>query len=90
MGGALYVDGTNTTIYNANFTYNRAIKGGAAYVNGVNTTVVNSQFKYNNATHNLTYNLNPIFDSVPAEGGAIDIVGNNTLLDWWCCCCKRL
>ena len=81
MGGALYVDGTNTTIYNANFTYNRAIKGGAAYVNGVNTTVVNSQFKYNNATHNLTYNLNPIFDSVPAEGGAIDIVGNNTLLD---------
>ena len=80
-GGALYVNGTNTTIYNANFTYNRAIKGGAAYVNGVNTTVVNSQFKYNNATHNLTYNLNPIFDSVPAEGGAIDIVGNNTLLD---------
>ena len=81
VGGALYVTGTNTTIDNTNFTYNRAIRGGGVYVNGINTTIVNSQYMYNNATHNLTYNLNPIFDSMSAEGGAIDIVGNNTLLE---------
>ena len=81
FGGALYVTGTETLIDIANFTNNRAIRGGAVYVKGLNTTIQNSEFSANNATHNLTYNLSPIFGTVATAGGAIEIVGNGTLLD---------
>ena len=61
-GGAIYVEGNDTTIYDSSINRTDAYEGGAVYVAGDNVIIDNTEFNDNNATE---------------DGGALFVDGNN-------------
>ena len=81
-GGAIYIDSISTysNIIDANFTYNNAAVGGAIFIRGSDTNIGEASFTNNNATKYLSFNLDSKYQSYNSMGGAIGIVGNNSLI----------
>ncbi len=72
-GGAIYIEGVNTTIINANLIQNKVLgataRGGAVYLQGDYTKIINS-----------TFNMCTAY-----EGGVVYVKGSYAVLDGYSC-----
>ena len=89
FGAAVYVVGSNASLFSSNFTNHNLISG-AVFIKGVNTYVYDSNFKnnkgengaaiyINGSNSNLIFN-NFTFNNVSKKGGAVYIEGSNANL----------